>query len=351
MRAHTNLLQRCLSAGSIAILAMAPGCSAEIDQPSAEASDVVIEPSVNFGADIDKVRDFLELIESEYLLDADGSGDWLEVLAREKPSQFVSALLGKIGDSAEERARLEGMAQGVGYETLSDFEKDGNAVFQAISVLTFKKGNPKIFREISETGEAGRAVWSANEEFGAVSKLIYTVPDNFVEKVAPFYDFFVVDRGNLSPEQSPELESYYGYMALFSEFVALIPEPDKEAAAALNASFIPARPMSSLLPVLGEFFPTEMELISVSAPTYGFASVEEWALVGDRVQLAMNVLAFTQNAPERLDEIRSRTDEDIAHYDAEAREHQEVVRTITDVEWAYFKENFDRFLEIISAQN
>ncbi|NNE39283.1 MAG: hypothetical protein HKN14_00025 [Marinicaulis sp.] len=331
---------------AVILLASSSGCSAGTEKSSESAVAVA---KANYSLDFEKFNACINLLDKQKLIEDLIDWERLLELAKANKTHFMSALLAELEDiDNDTRPLLEGLAIGAGYDALSDFETDGNAVFQAIAILTFQYSNEKIYSEIAAAGDAGRKLWVASDEYGEIAALIYSVPESLLMSVEPLYDQLVIDRGSLAPSSSPILAEYYSYMAFMPDVNALWSSNTTADWSAATQSFDPAKPVTSTLDFLAEFHPLEFDYISQGVSSVGFESIEDWAAVGDRLVIGMLIVGVERKNPGKLTEILATS---VAEMESSKPGHvsqHKVILSFDDIEWAFFSKNYERYQEIVT---
>ena len=332
-----------------ALLLLSVGACLPDKKSAIEKSDPTAE--ADYDANLEQLIAIFKLIDEHNIVENTIKWDRVVEIAKKDRLAFVSAFLNEIRIADEnELARLEGMANAVGFESLEDFERAGNAAFQAIAVLTFQKGEKKTYKEIVSASEVGRRVWLNDSEYGDIARLIYAVPKTFVASVEPHYDYLVVDRGVLSSGESEELAAYYSYLALLPSVNSLFLSVDVEFLEAVETASHPAKPISSMVEFLPEYYPFVFEFIEDQISQVGFANIDEWADAGDRLHIGMIVTGFEQQTSGAKEKIISQSAKTLSDTNTAKSEYNELILSFSDVEWAFFEENYDRFQAILAAR-
>jgi|GEM_PF-3876316 len=338
----TELFKFTVSIGASLMLA---ACSdegagtAERETPGAAA----VAPA-NYDADIGKVMAVFENIDNLDALEESLDIDALRAIARDEKEAFVSAMMAFFKEEhADAHAVIRQMALNAGYDSLEAFERDGNAVFQAVAITTFAKIEAATYEDISGASKAGRGLWLESGDYAPMARMIYAVPKSLLDAVEPHYDYLVIDKGAADPAVNPELVKYYGYLALLPDMMALTPEPHPDDFAAYDAMADATQPMSSLVAFLTEQYPGDMAILPGMVSSYGFESLDDWASMGDRIAVGMAVAGMKRDTPEEYQRAMTISDEELSALDELEQFIVASARNFSESERAFFDANFDRY--------
>jgi hypothetical protein len=323
-------------------------CSNEDHADSQAENSLVtsLATNINYNADIDKAVSVFKMIDENDDVEHSIDMDALRTLAQREKEQFISALLSTLRKEDNEAYKaIEQMSLKAGYENIQAFENDGNAIYQAIAVMTLAKGEPDVYLEIFQASGPGLDKWREDKTYGDVARIAHSVPAALISADEPYYDNLVIDQGKLSPIGNEQIAKYNGFLALMpdvKELMKVIAGEDQMSKSAPNPD--PTRLISSYIGNFSEQFPGQLDLITGSIGSYGFDTLEDFKTTGDRLIYGLAIADIKNDAPNDYINLMTISDEDLARVDAAERHQIGIMKSYTETELAFFNANRERIM-------
>jgi len=138
---------------------------------------------------------------------------------------------------------------------------------------------------------------------------------------------------------------YEEYILLMSKISqsGVLPTPTEKDYQAINATKKTERPVSSMINYYKTAYPEAIAAAETFVLDGGFESIDQWAKIGDRVQIGMVAWTLDTRSEGHVEEVRNFTRDEIASFEQGRREYVELIQAFSDREMEWFKESYQRF--------
>lgn len=139
---------------------------------------------------------------------------------------------------------------------------------------------------------------------------------------------------------------------LYDEYILLMPKisqsgvlptPTEKDYQAIKATKKTEHPVSSMINYYKTAYPDAIEAAENFVMDGGFESIDQWAHIGDRIQIGMVAWTLDTRTEGHVTEVRGFTREEIASFEQGKREYVELIQAFSDREMEWFRESYQRF--------